>query len=64
MVVVVKTVKHNNIGLKEGVQKLTRTTIPKRNALSCRQMQSNGGDDDECGDQVDFVGFVRATESI
>lgn len=42
----------------------SRTTIPKRNALSCRQMQANGGDDDECGDQVDFVGFVRATESI
>ena len=38
----------------------SRTTIPKRNALSCRQTEMN----DERGDQVGFGGFVRVAEGI
>lgn len=64
MVSVVKRQSATTSVWKMMCRERSRATIPMRNALSCRQMQANGGDDDECGDQVGFGGFVRATEGI
>ncbi len=44
MVAMVNMAHFNDIGLENDVRRAVRTTIPKRNALSCRQMQANGGE--------------------
>lgn len=61
MVAMVNMAHFNDIGLKNDVQMKAWGYHSKKESLI---MQANGGDDDECGDQVDFGGFVRATESI